>query len=153
VPKYDVESFRDDIINLIKDNLDSKINEINLEKSDSNNISLVAAENYYNDINDQVLNANPFVHYGVLTAEPIGSVGIKTSLEVTIFVYVFIDMLNAVGAETKVLRYIRALSEVIQCDFKKFRASLSIVQRLPAIVQHNGSDFKVGGINITGTFA
>lgn len=149
--KYDIETFRDEIITLIQDNLSAKITAINTEKNDSLSIDSIAAENYYNDVTDQVVNISPFIHYGFASLES-ETVGAQTRTTITMFVAVVFDNTNQTGIESKVLRYTRCLKEIIQENSKKIASAspLSVTQFLPVNFELNkGSDFKVGGIHIT----
>lgn len=153
--KYDLETFRDDIVSMVQANLSAKVTAINAEKNDAYNISDIDLANYYNDITDQVTNANPFIYYGMsdLVME---SVGAGTAIEATIFISVVFDNTNDVGVESKVLRYTRCLVEIIQENFKKIPnlSPLKVTQFLPANYSlNNGSDFKIGGIHVTATLA
>lgn len=153
VSKFDIETFRDKIIELIQANLGTKVTSINAEKDDTLSIDNVAAENYYNDVTDQVVNISPFIHYGFDRLES-ETVGAQTRTTITMFIAVVFDNTNQLGTETKVLRYTRCLKEIIQENSKKFPAAspLSVVEFLPVNFELNkGSDFKVGGIHITAT--
>lgn len=150
---YDIETFRDNIVDLIQQELPQKIIEINLEKNDEFQINNISPSNYYNDIMDQVLNISPFIYYGVNNLTSF-TVGCQTKVEVTLFVSVVFDNTNLEGTETKVLRYSRCLKEIIQENFKIFpsTSALSVTEFAPENYElNNGADFKVGGIHITAT--
>jgi len=151
--KYDIETFRDQIIALVQANLGAKITAINTEKDDTLSIDDIAAENYYNDITDQVVNISPFIYYGFDRLES-ETVGAQTRTSITLFVSVVFDNTNQTGTESKVLRYTRCLKEIIQENSKKIPAAspLSVTEFLPVNFELNkGSDFKVGGIHVTAT--
>jgi len=160
---YDIEVFRNSIIQLIQTELNIKITEINAEKNDDFNITDILPQNYYNDITDQVLNVSPFIYYGFVSLDS-STTGTKTQTTITMFISVVFDNSNTYyandygtygsGTETKVLRYTRALKEVIQDNYKKFAwaSPLSVTEFTPQDFELNkGSDFKVGGIHVTGT--
>jgi hypothetical protein len=160
---YDIEVFRNSVIKLIQNELNIEITKINLEKDDDFSILDIAPENYYNDISDQVLNVSPFIYYGFVSLDS-STTGTKTQTTITMFISVVFDNSNTYYAndygtygsetETKVLRYTRALKEVIQNNYKKFAwaSPLSVTEFTPQDFELNkGSDFKVGGIHVTGT--
>ena len=59
-----------------------------------------------------------------------------------------------IASEDKVLRYIRILKEIIEENFSNPNTTnLSVTEFLPANFDFDGSNFKVGGINVTVTMA
>lgn len=150
---FDIETFRDKIIEIIQNNLDSKINDINIEKRDNHRLTTIPKGNYYNDITDQVLNKMPFIYYGFFALEAV-TVGDRTAATVTMFVSVVFDNKNKDEAERKALRYARVLKDVVNANNKYLASAsgLEVVEFLPEDFEDNkGSDFKVGGIHIKAT--
>jgi len=151
--KYDVETFRDAIISIVQSNLAAKITEINTEKNDDYVLTDIATSSYYNDITDQVLNVSPFIYYG-LSNVIVKTNGAQTSLVVTMFISIVFDNQNQNGVESKALRYIRSLREIILANYKKIPSAspLLIDEFLPTNFQLNkGADFKIGGVHVTAT--
>lgn len=153
VKKYDIESFRDDVINMIIDGLPAKIAAINAEKNDDYILTDIDVSNYYNDITDQVSNISPFIYYGLSGVE-VATNGAASRLDVTMFVSIVFDNSNKPGVENLMLRYTRCLREIIQENYKKKAAAspLKVDEFVPANFSLNkGSDFKIGGIHVTAT--
>lgn len=147
-----METFVDDIIALLQANLPTKITDINTEKG---NFPIVNIENanYYDNIGHQVLNINQFIYYTIVDIVT-NTNGHQTSLEVTLAVSVVFDNTNGDGTIQKVLRYSRALREVLQDNFKDSSSTsrFRITEFVPIDIQLNeGSDFKMGGIHVTST--
>lgn len=151
--KYDVESFVDNVIDTIKTNLTTKVAEINAEKNDIYNLEVVDNAHYYEDISQQVLNANPFIYYTPVELETT-TVGANTSISITLAVSIVFDNTNDSGTMKKVLRYSRVLREIVQNNhaLSPSASSLKVTEFVPTdITINDGSDFKMGGIHVTST--
>ena len=154
---FDVEEFRDYFLNMIKDNIDAKIDEINADKNDSITLSKPDAAHFIADINDQALAFDPFIHYGfseIKTGSQAGSVQWTPSM---FFAFYFLSREEADVAESKVLRYTRAMTEIVAAKVTD-NAMISAVEILPlppSIVifdDMDGAEYKVGAIEIKGSF-
>lgn len=151
--KYDIESFVNSIITIIKANLSTKITAINAEKNDDYSITSIDNANYYDEINNQVLNVTPLIYYTIVDITP-NSNGASTALTVTLSISVMFDNRNSGGTINKVLRYSRCLREVLQDNFKQSArfSPLKIEEFVPVDVTTNdGSDFKMSGVHVTST--
>lgn len=150
--KYDVESFIDDIVGIIQGSLSTKVTAMNAEKNDGLELVSVDDANYYDDISQQVLNVDPFIYYTPVELDTTTQ-GQSTSLKVTIAVSVVFGNLNASGTIKKVLRYSRILREILQENFKPSSkvSQLKIIEFIPTdIALNDGSDFKIGGVQVSG---
>jgi len=154
--RYDAETFLDDVIGLVRDNLSAKVVAINAEKADKFQIKDIPAKQYHPDIMDGVINQFPFVYYGVIEIEVGESVGSHTQLDVTVIVAVVFDNKGHKGNNNQALRYTRILREIIQEDFLKFPSAgkMQVVEFAPADFSSNqGADFKIGGIHVKASIA
>ena len=152
--KYDVESFINDIVSVVKAGLPAKITAINAEKSDANSIDDIPSAQYYDNMGEQVINHNVFIYYTILPTEPKASTGSATATEITLAFSVVFNNLNNSGTIQKVLRYTRCLKEVVQDAFDNnaSHSNLKVTEFTPTDIELNqGSDFKIGGIQITST--
>ena len=147
--KYDVESFVNDILSLIQAGLPGKITAINAEKADTNSIDNIPVGAYYDNMGNQVVNSTIV---GIIS----NTVGSSTSSEVTLAFSVIFNNLNQQGTIQKVLRYTRCLKEVVMDSFdnNSHHSNLKITEFTPLDIEMNkGSDFKIGGIQITATIS
>lgn len=150
--KYDIETFINEVISVIQAGLPTKISDINTEKGDSLLVTIPNGD-YFNNIMQQVLNINQFIYYPIVDIVTDAN-GPNTAITVTLQVSVIFDNTNGSATIEKVLRYSRALREVVQENFKPSGSAsrLKITEFAPQEIQLNeGSDFKMGGIHITAT--
>jgi len=151
----DVEDLMRSLVTVMQAGLPAKITAINAQKADGIVLEQIANANYYNVINEQVEGVSPFIYYGFssIGSESIGSN--KTKLTPTIFFEVaFSNDYRDQDAYWKVLRYTRAMQEVMQDNFFRIRSSenLRIEPFTPADIHKNdGADLKIGGIQVTTT--
>jgi len=156
--KYDVETFRNEIIAFMQDGLTKKITDITAEKADNIIITSIPTKRWYNNLMEQRINGFPIIWFGINDIEPKQSAGNVTLLEITIFICIVFDNTNQTETETKGLRYTRALREVIQDNYAFTSSStrLQVIEFLPHDVKlplNDGADFKVAGILVRGTIA
>lgn len=154
--KFDIESFQDSVLQIIKDNINAKIAEINTEKADSITLETIDTTNAFaNDLNEVVVNFDPFVYHGISAINPT-AIGGATSNNITLFFEV-IFAYNADGNSQirKVLRYSRILQEIVEEKQRKILgvSNLEIQQLVPLDVRLSESDqqYKIGGIHLSGT--
>ncbi len=148
--KYDIESFINQVITTIKDNLSAKVNEINSEKFDTIRIENIPGEAFFDDVNQQVFNKDSFIYYTIVNIDT-ETVGGTTKMEVTLAVSVILSDTGETGMLSKMLRYSRCLREIIQSNFKKSASTspLRISEFVPADVElSQGGGFKISGIQI-----
>ena len=153
--KYDIESFLNEVLGIVQANLPAKIAAINTEKSDTITLDLIPNAQYYADSSEQVWNDNVFIYYGVVNIITTTNGG-KTAMEVTLHFAVIFNNQNETKTLERVLRYSRCLREVIQDNFKGSNKSsgFSVSELTPANFPLNeGSDYKIGGIEIVSTIA
>jgi hypothetical protein len=150
--RVDIEVVEQTILAIIQANLPAKLAEINTEKGDTALID-IANENYYNDFYQAELTASEFIFYGIQAPE-LQSAGSNFATTWTIFYKVFVTQENNLGpVRSMVLRYTRALSEIIQENSDK----ISRVCTVPEIIALTPEDvddiinqtpFKMGGVNL-----
>lgn len=153
---FDIESFRDYFLQLFLDNLDAKITQINTEKSDDITLESFELAQYVNDMNDKVMNYDSFILYGLLDITSILNAGAPAGLDVTMsFEIAFTNLNDSLLAETRIMRYTRALSEVVEENSSNNSqiGSIEVSQYAPITLALNKNSpvMKVGGISIKGT--
>lgn len=154
--KFDLEDFRSLFLGLIQDNIDSKLDEIDAEKGD---FTLVKPDSshFIHTIDSQALAFDPFIHYGFSNIETSSQAGKVRWTPTMLFAFYFLDRGDGDIAESKVLRYTRAMTEIIAENATK-NAIISTVEILPlppaivSLADQDGSNYKVGGIEIKGSF-
>jgi hypothetical protein len=153
--KFDLEDFRDYFLNLIKDNLDAKIDELNAEKADSITLAKPDASHFIHKVNDQALAFDPFIHYGFSDIKADSQAASVQWTPRMFFAFYFIDRDGGV-AENKLLRYTRAMTEIIAANVTNnaMISTVKIIPLPPAIVSFgdlDGADYQAGGIEIEGS--
>ena len=154
--RFDVESLLKEALALIQAGLPAKITAVNAEKSgDAEPITLEAIPNaqYFVDSGAQVFNHNEFIYYGITDLSTTAN-GQKTAIEVTMQFEVVFNNANTGKTLEKVLRYSRCLREVVQDDYRgsKKHTGFLVSELVPANAPLNeGSDYKIGGIEIIAT--
>lgn len=153
--KYDEETFLYDLKEMIISNLPAKIAEINTEKNDSITLVAVDSSNYIDNLDDEILNADPVIYYGLAGIEA-NSAGPSTSRKIGIFFdVIWINDFTQNNLNRKALRYSRVLREIIEKNYKKIRyaGDLAVESMTPTDVKLNDDEtyYKIGGIIITGT--
>lgn len=120
--KYDAERFMDDLLVIIRENLNLKINEIQAEKDTllgSGNFAVPTIETaaYFDSLDERVANFDPYVYYGLGDNTVIQAASAESS-DLTAF---FTVVLHYNGSDAsmyrKMLRYVRALQEIISENY------------------------------------
>lgn len=156
--RFDLENFRDYFLGLFQTNLSAKVTAINAEKADSITLSSFVADQYTSDMNEKVLNYEEFIYYGFPEILTNANAGMGFSQEITMsFEVVIADPNGGTLAETKLMRYTRALFEIIEENMQANPqiGDIEIEVFSPVTLTDNqGSPLsKVGGISIKGTLA
>jgi len=164
-PKYDTELFLTDIKSIFQDNLNNKIDEINLEKqndtvetNDNFDIPNIQAKAWYLSHVPQVWSQASFIVWGisdVSLSEQQSGAFVKT---IKVFVEVALpdkgDKINEASIY-KLLRYTRSLEEVANENFDKIRryGQIKIDSSSPvAIAATDTQILSTAGITITASF-
>lgn len=124
--KYDLENAISDIFNLVKSNLDAKIDQIQAEKDvvlGANNFTIekINSNAWFDRLDDRVTNYSPFMYYNINQIETVSEYGatIKTA---SLYFLVVISLENEnKNINAKMLRYVRALEEVINENTGKIK--------------------------------
>lgn len=113
--KYDVEMFLSDLQSYLNSSLNTKLSAIDSEKADSITLKQVDSSAYILQTMDgSVPNYDPYVFYGIQDIESTG-IGPATANRYTIVVALILaDALRDTTIAKRMLRYQRALSEVVQ---------------------------------------
>lgn len=154
----DLETFKDEMVSLLADNLPAQITAIGVEKGDSLEIPSFPESRFLDSITDKVINYNSFVYYGFenITANNVGGT-VQYDVEMFFLAHFCINHDNSDNMN-KVLRITRAMEQVIK-DSYTTRARgvtpLEVIPFAPFNMSLNGlSDhWKVGGISIRTNFA
>lgn len=150
---YDLESFRDDMKALLVDNLSSKISDINTEKGESI-IEAIPEANFYSDLNEKIINAKDFIHYGFLPFDEGDSNGAAIGQPVSMFFMTLLtDPDGGEVGENKILRYTRAMFEIFAENATSFQSisDLKLQVLPPEIVNIQDFGWYIsGGVYVTG---
>lgn len=155
--KFDLEEFRDYFLDMVKTNLADKLIEITADKGDSLEIPMPEDHHFIHTVNDQAISFNRFIHYGFSNIEAVGNGAAISYTPTLFFAFYFQDLGKGNVAEQKLLRYTRAMTEVVmeQSTKNAIISALKVEPLPPAIValaDQDGSEWKVGAIEITGSF-
>ncbi len=156
--KCDVETVEADLLALVQAKLPDKIAEITAEKADGIVLTVPANTDYINTTDDEVNNTDLIVHYGITDGVPL-SIGSNTAEDNRYVFNIYLDELNQQPGivRKKLFRYIRALKEIFEENFKKFSylSSMKVETIAPGMWQKNEQSpiYKVGGVYIETSLA
>jgi hypothetical protein len=152
--KLDIELIESKILQIVKDNFLAKINEINNDKNDDIILTNIPSKNFIMNLDSEPLNSSLFINYGLADSEIIEELG-SFSTVWTLFYVVYINEMNRMkGAKvrSKVLRYTRALEEIIienSDKISKYTTLPKISHILPQDVENTErTPYKIGGIKL-----
>ncbi len=153
---FDTESFYDYCSELVKANIDTKIDEINAEKADAIILEKPDANDFVYDFSVQRTTPDFFFFYTLTGERPLQTNGDKVSMEISMIFYAaFVDNDVDDAAIRKGLRYSRALREIFLEDHGKQSkiSDLEIISHLPESAQFQNTKkwYKIGGIEIKGS--
>lgn len=155
--KYDLETLVYETEAFLKKNLNAQLRAIDSEKNDSITLEPISEKAYaIISMDDQVMNFDPFVFIDVnaIDAEPLGPVTLKTF---TILVLIISEQANNPDKTKRLLRYQRALQELVQTNWKSISGGIAFkIQEIPVqdIILINSSNFhKMSGVQIQGSIA
>lgn len=157
--RYDLENFRDYFINLVKANIAAKLAEITAEKADGIILEGLSNDQYASSLSQKVMNFNTFLLYHFPDIRTIQAPDSKTfSLEVTMTLDIWTaDPEGGDVAENKIMRYTRAISEIITENIDKnpmIRSiEIEVFSPLPLILSQNSQLMRVGGVQLKGFIA
>lgn len=157
--KYGIEELLDDVATLLTTYLNTKITEINTEKSnDAYSIEAIDSGAYFlQTMDEKAANYKNFVLYGVSDIETVAN-GPSTSQNITVEVTIVMhDPRENVNVAKRCYRYSRALREVIQDNWHLATNAVKIeVESLvPAEFElwDNSSAYRAIGIQIKANIA
>ena len=159
--KYDVERLIDDTLAIVKSNLNDKLDEIQNEKDtllgdDNFNLPRIDDKAYFDSLDDKVANFNEYVYYGVGDNAVIEIASAEAS-EVSLFFTVVLHYDGDDRIYRKMLRYIRALQEIVSENFGEIPecSNFKVATISPADLKDlDGDTFhKIGGISISSAIA
>ncbi len=159
MPRFYIEDLRDYYLNLFQNQLDAKLAAITAERADDVELDTFEAEQYTNTLNEKVMNYESFIFYGFPVIDSVNNAGgCETPQRITMSVaVVFCNPEDGRLAETQIMRYTRALSEVAAESALEnpVISGLVIDEFAPLDMSDNmgSTNMKYGGITITGTIA
>lgn len=120
--QYDAERLLDDLLQVVKSKLNTKINEIQAEKQTllgSGNFVVpnIKEEAWFDGLDERSANFDPYVYYGVNDNTVIELASAESSELSIFFVVVMHYNGNDATMYRKMLRYIRALQEIVRENF------------------------------------
>lgn len=141
---------------LYKSKLNAKITEIEVGKG-AIGLKQISSKAYANDLNEKVMNQNPFILIGVSDDIPTQNgprIGEKVTYSVILCTE---DSINSSSENYKrMLRYQRCLKDVAKDNWKNFFHSLQLevtnLQPVSFSDQNTNKMFKAVGVNITTDF-
>jgi len=155
--KYDVERLLDDLFLIIQSGLNDQITKIQTEKAillgdDNFEVKVINDDAWFDALDDRVVNYDPYVYYGINDNSIIEIAGAESS-EVTLF---FTVVAHYDGDDKPMfrmmLRYIRALQEIITENFSVIREvsnlKVSVIQPQDLKDLDQDTFHKIGGISI-----
>ena len=148
--KYDIEQLLTDIETILKANLNTKILAVSADKGDGIVLKPISASAYITQsLNMKMMKYDPFVLTGVSAIES-GTSGPGCSQVPTIQIMVIMADGGRADLLSRLLRYQRALLEVIQENFSKIpeASNLSIESLVPVAIEDINSSAPFRGIGI-----
>jgi hypothetical protein len=150
---YDLENLMSDIKSIMVDNLNTKINAINTEKSDSTTLLTVDNNAYFlQELDSTTINYNPFIFYSCEEIEGTGF-GPNTPQEFLInCVLVLADQSAYSDIPSRMFRYLRAMKEIFEENFSiKTNSnfiSINQITPIPLTGLNDQQEFRATGIQI-----
>ena len=151
--KFDLECFFDNLEQFLKDNLNTRINAIDVEKNSGWTTENVDPEAYvFQSLDNLPVNFDPILFYGIsqMPSKGIGPATAKNP-RIEISVIKTDDESKTIGK--KLLRYQRALEEIFEENFYKInnvrpKIEVSSLQPISFQMQNSSNQFKAIGIEI-----
>jgi len=158
MPKYDTEDFLDNVKAVLVANLNTKLTAIDAAKTqDTLSLPQVAAAAYaFQGLNEEVINFDPFIVYGVESIVTIPQLQ-GSANDVTVSVVLALCENGKNEIDRLMLRYSRAMKEVIEENYQSVGKGMKMVvsEFMPISFKFLNSDdnYKAVGININATIA
>lgn len=154
--KYDIESFLENIETVFKANLNTKIDQINLEKG-SNLIENIPDDGWYLNHVPQIWDYKQFVVWGLNSTSMSGQQPGAAIQTVSVFMEAcIVDDGAQLDQSTiyKLLRYSRSLLEVTKENYDSLRGygKLQLDTLSPSLVDISGKRLRMAGVNLTASF-
>lgn len=156
--KYDVETFLSDLQSYLNSNLNTKLSAIDSEKADSITLKQIDSSAYILQTMDGTIpNYDPYVFYGIQDIESTSIQGASASRYTIVVAIILADPLRDTSIAKRMLRYQRALSEVIHDKYAEIGSSLKAkIQNLVPIAltdMDSANAFRGIGVSIEITIA
>jgi len=146
--KYDLETLEADFLAILQEKIPAKITAINTAKNDT---LLTTPDNadYFVDLSARKPNTpTVFIHYGLGEIEALDNGG-EIAEVVQLFCIFMVNKKNNQDARKMVLRYTRAVKEVINENFRRLRnsSSMKVMTLMPGdfVDEQNNGKYTAGG--------
>ena len=156
--KFDAECLEAEVLSIVQANLPAKLIAIDAEKADGLTTPSVENADYYTSDAAQNINASPYIKFGTISidADDQSVIGTTARSYSVILEVVFIEDFSGDDTRKFAFRYIRALREIIDGNFRSIKpcSGLDILEVLPQDFRNNDDQsvtYKIGGIVITTT--
>jgi len=109
----------------LKTRLNAEIGLINTEKADA--VVLLPVDNaaiFVQQLNDKTINYDPYIIHGI-SAEAITSAGRSSASRTSLFIVLAISSQNVDNIPKRLLRYSRAIKQVVLKEFDTFKPDLT----------------------------
>lgn len=125
--KYDAESLIADLETILKADLNDKLSEITAEKGDGLELKSVDSNAYiFQTQNDTIANYDPFIYFEISEVETLG-IGPATSEKIFVTIVILVvDSGQDLSIGKRLIRYSRALKEVIEANWDKIPHTLKM---------------------------
>lgn len=151
---YDIEDLMNDIEQLMKDHLNSKINQLNAEKGDSIVLNEIDDTAYiFQSLDERVMNYDPFVFYGLAASVESDGIGPAISKRLPIDIAVISFDKNKPNIGKRYLRYNRAIEEIFLENWDSFsNNAVKLKIKTPVLIDftilNNSDPFRVVGVEL-----
>lgn len=152
--KYDVEQFLNDLATTLQASLNTQIDAVTTDKADGMTLKHVDATNAYflQTLNEKVANYDPFILYGI-DKSPTDAIGPTSAKKYSItIVLTLADEGTDLKIVTRLLRYQRAMVEVLEANWDKIGDGLKLkLDELAPVAwtqQNSNANFQSIGVGI-----
>jgi hypothetical protein len=154
--KLDIEKVEELLINFVKNNLTTKLAEIDSEKNDGIVLSGIPTAAYFDTFTSEINNVENFIYYTINDVTTDG-IGPSTASTFSMFIVVYSpENFNSENStwRKKSFRYSRAIQEIIQENSKDVGAisqlTISIIIPQAFALNEDSPIYKVGGVSLSG---
>ena len=151
--KYDAEYIVDVILDVVKDNLNTKLSDISTEKNDSITLADIPSSAYFFNHMPVNNNISSFVVYGITETEVLDNAGMGVLKRYSVDIELVLSGLTNKSRETlerTLMRYTRAIEEVLAENWDNINLTGKLIlNQIPAQtfqIEESGELFRVAGV-------